>query len=82
MRSGFTVKAKGSIAVAGSIEAGAELQAGGDILVQQGIVGREIRVRALGSVRTRFVQEVSVDAGLEIDIGSYAHGARLKAGGR
>ena len=82
VRSGFSVKAKGSIAVVGSIEAGAELQAGGDISVQQGIVGRETRVRALGSVRARFVQEASVEAGAEIAIGSYAHGAQLKAGGQ
>ena len=82
VRSGFSVKAKGSIAVAGSIEAGCELQADGDISVQQGIVGRATRIRALGSVRARFVQEASIEGGADIAIGSYAHGARLKAGGR
>jgi len=82
VRSGFSVRAKGSIAVAGSIEAGCKVQADGDISVQQGIVGRETRVRALGSVRTRFVQDADVEAGSEIAIGSYAHGAQLKAGGQ
>lgn len=82
VRGGFQVRASGGIAVAGSIEAGATLTAGGDVTVGQGVVGRETRVTARGTVRARFVQEARVEAGADVTIGSYVHGAFVQAQGR
>lgn len=79
---GFRVKATGGIAVAGSIEAGACLEAGGDITIEQGIVGRDTHIRAGGAVSARFIQEAQVSAGGSIHVGSYVHSAQLQAQGR
>jgi uncharacterized protein len=80
--SGFHVRASGGVVIAGSIEAGTSVEAGGDIAVQQGVVGRETRVTAEGSVSARFVQDARIQAGTDIAIGSYVHGAHIQAEGR
>lgn len=60
---GFTVKAAGNIEVMGSVGK-SELDAEGDIIVHQGINGKSSgRVRAGGSVWSRFIQNARVEAG-------------------
>lgn len=80
--SGFRVVATGDIAISGSIETGAFVQAGGNIVVRQGIAGRQTRVIAQGTVMARFVHDARIEAGKDVVIGSYIHGAFVRAGGR
>lgn len=63
VEAGFSVKAAGNIEVRGIVEK-AELDAEGDIIVQQGITGRSNgMVRAGRSVWARFIENALVDAG-------------------
>ncbi|MEW6752244.1 MAG: FapA family protein [Candidatus Latescibacterota bacterium] len=80
--SGFEVHATGGVTVRGSVEAGARVQAGGDITVGQGVVGRETRVTAGGSITAKYVHDAQLEAGTEVLVGSYIHGARVRAGTR
>lgn len=79
---GFRVKASGSVAIKGSVDAGARVEAGGEVTVGLGIVGRETAVEAGAGVTAKFVHEARITAGTDIRLGSYSHGAVLKAGGR
>ena len=45
------IEAAGDVAITGSVDAGAEISAGGSVTVQQGIVGAETRVRAGGEFK-------------------------------
>ncbi|HJP29069.1 MAG: FapA family protein [Candidatus Latescibacteria bacterium] len=78
--SGFSVKAGGTIAVTGTTEPGATLQARGDVIVGQGIVGEKTRVIAGGSVTTKFIQNSSVAAAADVTVGSYIFSGRVRAG--
>ncbi|MFP6644025.1 MAG: FapA family protein [Candidatus Latescibacterota bacterium] len=66
--------------VAGTTEPGATLQAGGDGLVGQGILGEKTCVIADGSVTTKFIQDSVVTAGGDITVGSYIFNGRVSAG--
>ena len=79
---GFSVKATGDVTVSDTVEAGAEVTSGGDVTVRQGIVGSETRVKASGNVLVKFIQEAQIDAGANVVVGSYIHGANVKAGGK
>ncbi|MFA6111329.1 MAG: FapA family protein [Candidatus Latescibacterota bacterium] len=79
---GFRVKASGSVAIKESVEPGARIEAGGEVTVGFGIVGRDTVVEAGTSVTAKFVQEARITAGTDIRVGSYSHGAVLKATGR
>jgi uncharacterized protein (DUF342 family) len=78
--SGFSVKAGGTIPVTGTTEPGATLQAQGDVLVGQGILGEQTRVIAGGSVTTKFIQNSSVAAGADITVGCYIFNGRVRSG--
>jgi uncharacterized protein len=78
---GFSVKASGSIAVGGTVESGGLVQARGDINVDGGIVGGKTRVVSGGTVCARFVEEATVMATGDIQLGNYASRALLVAGG-
>lgn len=80
--SGFRVRATGDVVIAGSVEAGAEIQAGGDLLVRQGIVGRETSIRAGGSVSAKFIHDARIQADGDVLIGSYLYGAQVQADGQ
>ncbi|NLU48793.1 MAG: DUF342 domain-containing protein [Syntrophomonadaceae bacterium] len=68
--SGFTVKAGGDIEVRGVVEA-ASVEAGGNILIRNGIAGaRKAVVTAGGSIFTRFVENATVEAGQDIVVGN------------
>ena len=64
----------------GTTEPGATLQAGGDGLVGQGILGEKTCVIADGSVTTKFIQNSVVTAGGDITVGSYIFNGRVSAG--
>jgi uncharacterized protein (DUF342 family) len=60
---GFSVKAAGNIEVNGSVER-AELEAEGDVIVRQGIVGKNSgTVKAGKSVWAKFIENAIIDAG-------------------
>jgi uncharacterized protein (DUF342 family) len=79
---GFRVKATGDVTVSDTVETGAEVTAGGDVTVRQGIVGSQTQVKAGGSILVKFIQEAQIDAGANVVVGSYIHGAAVKAGGK
>lgn len=82
VKAGFSVKAGGDITVTGTVEPSAILVANGNITVGKGIVGRDTRVIATGTIRTQFVQEASVQSVQDIIIGNYAYHAFLRAAGK
>ncbi|MDR1947898.1 MAG: FapA family protein [Spirochaetaceae bacterium] len=60
---GFSVKAAGNIEVDGTVEK-AELDAEGDIIVHQGITGKNIgTIKAGRSIWARFIENANVEAG-------------------
>lgn len=67
--------------MAGSVESGVQLRAGGDINVQQGIVGRKTRIVTEGVLRAKFIQEARVKVGGDMAIGSYVHSAYIQCAG-
>ena len=82
IKPGFSVKLVGDLLVGGTIEGGASINAGGDVAVARGIVGKDTRIVALGSVHAKFVQNSSVMARGDIVVGSYLLNANVRAGGR
>ena len=76
----FRVKATGTVTIAGDVEPNAHVEAGGDILVSGGVHGQAELV-AGGSVMAKFLQRASVQAGGDIEIGSYLFEASVKTGG-
>ena len=83
---GFNVKSGGSITVGGLVEAGVILTAQGDITVGQGIVGEVTKVTAhgatsLGSIQTKFIQNATVIAKSDIEVGSYIFNSQVRSGG-
>jgi len=86
VRSGFTIESGGSITVSGGVESGTKLIAQGDVLVSQGIVGEKTTVIArgllsLGKVQTKFLQNASLLAQGDVDIGSYIYNSQVRSGG-
>ena len=77
---GFSVKATGDVTIAGTVEDGALVHSGGDVVVGKGIVGRRARVIAGGSLRAQFLQNSTVVAGADIELGSFAYHAHITAG--
>lgn len=78
---GFSVHADADLTIAGTVEAGAWVSAGGLLVVGQGIVGRKTFAEAGGGVRAQYVQEATVRSGGDITLGSYVYHARLYAAG-
>jgi len=62
VESGYSVKAEGNIEVKGTVEK-AELDAEGDIIVNQGITGQSNGIRAGRSIWARFIENARVEAG-------------------
>ena len=80
--SGFSVKAKGNIQVAGSLEPGSMVYAGGDLVVGRGILGRRTKASANGHVYARYIQEATVVAGGDLYVEDLVYQARLRVGGQ
>ena len=82
VRTGFTVKAGGTVSVGDTIESGAEVRARGDILAAKGIVGETTKVVAIGNVETKFIQNATVMAQGDIQVGAYIFNGAVRAGGK
>jgi uncharacterized protein (DUF342 family) len=87
VRAGFKVEAGGSIVISGAVESGVTLVAQGDIIVSQGIVGDGTTVAArgllsMGNVQTKFIQNASVLAKGDIEVGSYIFNSQVRSGGQ
>lgn len=79
VRAGFRVNATGNVRVDGVVE-GAEIIAGGDIVLQRGIHGMNHGVlKAGGSVVAPFIENASVSAGEDIESNAILH-SKVSAG--
>ncbi|MCP4136121.1 MAG: DUF342 domain-containing protein [bacterium] len=65
---GFSVKADGDVIVTNTVEDGL-IEAGGDITVKMGIVGKEgVKIKAGGTVRAKYLLHANIEAGNNIEI--------------
>lgn len=81
VREGATVRAQKDVEVEGWI-AGATVIAGGNILVKQGIRGRQHgHVEAGGNVTARFIENAAVKAAGNVEVGEAIMHSRVEAGG-
>jgi len=78
----FEVRATGSVAVSGNVEPGAKIWAGRDIVVAGAVAGAETELEAGGNVTVRFVQNSTVRAGGDVEVGAYLFGASVRARGK
>lgn len=70
---GFSIKAKGDIVVEGVVE-GANLQAGGHIILKRGIQGMDRGIlKANGNVISRFIESATVEAGGYVSADAIMH---------
>lgn len=70
---GFTIKAKGDIVVEGVVE-GANLRAGGHIILKRGIQGMDRGIlKANGNVISRFIESATVEAGGYVSADAIMH---------
>ncbi|RZT42747.1 DUF342 domain-containing protein [Cupriavidus agavae] len=92
IRSGMSVRVTGDVVVQGTIEA-AHVEAGGDVIVKGGIIGKaegahggapnEIAsVRSKGAVHARFIQNAIVEAATEVIVESGIRQSDVSAGER
>ncbi|HHY39634.1 MAG TPA: DUF342 domain-containing protein [Syntrophaceticus sp.] len=82
VRNGFSVKAEGNVEIMGRLEGG-YINAGGNIVVKEGIVGQgKGNIKAGGSVYARFLENAQVDAGKDVLVGDTIMHSTVRAGGR
>ncbi len=82
VRSGFAVSSAHNVVVGESVE-DAEIQAGGDVMVQQGILMTDKGfIKAEGSVYARFAQNARIEAGGDVVIDNNISNCDITAGGR
>lgn len=82
VRDGFRVVAEADIEVGGMVDS-ATLKAGGNVLVRNGIQGRHKgTVEAGGDVLARFIENATVTAGGNVEVGEAIMHSRVVAGGR
>ena len=73
VRAGFTLKASGDITIMGVVE-GANVDAGGNVMVNRGIQGmNKAVVHAGGDITTKFVENATVSCGGSIETDSLLH---------
>ncbi len=78
----FKVKSKKSVTVGGAVEC-AEIEAGDDVVIHGGIVGRfKGRVDAAGCILTKFCSEAHLCAGGDITLGKEAIHCELRSDGK
>jgi uncharacterized protein (DUF342 family) len=75
---GYRVIADGNVEVLGTVEEGAIVEAGGDVTVRYGIVGR---VRSGGSVKAAFLENAQVEAGANVWASGGILASTVDAGG-
>ena len=85
---GMRIKAGGSVTVAGLVES-ASIEAGGDLLVEKGIIGHPLHqpghyscnIRCTGAVSARFAQYADISAGHDVTVGSQLLHCRIETPG-
>lgn len=85
---GMRIKAGGSVTVAGLVES-ATIEAGGDLLVEKGIIGHPLHqpgrsscnIRCAGAVAARFAQYADISAGHDVTVGSQLLHCRVETPG-
>ena len=78
----FEVHASGTVTIGGNVEPGARIQAGGDIAVGGGVIGEATRLEAGGGVMAKFVQQASIRAGGDVEVGAYMFEASVRTRGQ
>ncbi|WP_092138936.1 DUF342 domain-containing protein [Cupriavidus sp. YR651] len=92
IRTGMTVRVTGDVVVSGTIEA-ARVEAGGDVIVKGGIIGKAetahggdpndiASVRTKGAVHARYIQNAVVEAATEVIVESGIRQSDVSAGER
>ncbi|MDQ0142417.1 DUF342 domain-containing protein [Cupriavidus necator] len=92
IRTGMSVKVSGDVVVEGTIEA-ASVEAGGNVIVKGGIIGKSesahaeggisrASVRCQGAVKARFIENAVVEAGTEVTVDSGIRQSDVAAGQR
>jgi uncharacterized protein (DUF342 family) len=82
VRTGFSVKARGSIEIRGTVE-DATIESGENVIVQKGFVGSgKGTITAVGNVRVQRIQNQSITSGDTITVEREAVCARLRANGK
>lgn len=83
VKADFSVHTEGNIIVRGTVEAAELVSTSGNIDVKKGIIGtqqeKKAKVVAGGSVKALFIQEGSVSAGKDIEVGSYIMNSSIHA---
>lgn len=78
----YSLKATGNIEVRGTVGR-AFLEAGGDILIQNGIKGKNVgRVKAKGDIRTKFIENANVESEHDIFVSEGILHSNVDANGR
>ena len=77
---GFKVKAHGDLKIGGGVRS-ANVISQGNILIQEGVSGKQTIVQATGDVDVPFVEQASITAGGTIIIRKQAYYSRIFAGG-
>lgn len=81
VKTGFEVRAGGSVTIGGTIESGASVRAKGNLTVGRGIVGKTTRVVVMGELRAQFIQNAVVVVKGDLWCGRYIHNAQVRCGG-
>ena len=80
--SGFKVVSTGDIRIKGTVEAAEIISTEGSIIVSRGIVGQaKARIIAKKDIKADFINESTVSAGNDVEIGEYAIGSNITAEG-
>jgi len=81
VKSGFVVNAGGDVEIRGVIEA-AQVTAGGNLLVRNGIIGAgHCRIQAKGNIAARYIEGADVEAGGNVIVQDSLIRSRVRANG-
>lgn len=82
VKAGFSIRAGGDVEIFGMVEA-ADIFAGGNILIKNGIFGAgKCHLAASGNILARFVENASLRAGKDVIVNDSITRSQIKAGGK
>lgn len=82
VKAGFSIRAGGDVEIFGMVEA-ADIFAGGNILIKNGIFGAgKCHLAAGGNILARFVENASLRAGKDVIVNDSITRSQIKAGGK
>ena len=77
---GFKVRSMGDIRIKGTVEGAEIISTEGNIYISRGIVGQEkARILAKKNVRADFINEATIEAGNDVEVGEYIIGSNVSA---